>query len=67
MFFLMTLFPGEEDYGAHRGREENERSPWPRVFQIQINIPKYKQTYYDLNVGGVLCDNTAILANILLC
>ena len=42
MFFLMTLFPGEEDYGAHRGGEEDERSPGPRVFQIQINIPEYK-------------------------
>ena len=39
MIFLMTIFPGEEDYGAHRGREENERSPGPRVFPIQINIP----------------------------
>ena len=38
----MTLFPGEEDYGAHCGGEENERSPGPRVFQIQINIPEYK-------------------------
>ena len=37
MIFLMTIFPGEEDYGAHRGREENERSPGPRVFPIQIN------------------------------
>ena len=37
--FLMPLFPGEEDYGAHRGGEEDERSPGPRVFQIQINGP----------------------------
>ena len=66
MIYLMTLFPGEEDYGAHRWREENECSPRSRVSQIQINIPENK-TYYDLNVGGVMCDNIAILANILLC
>ena len=43
IIFLMTLFPGEEDYGAHCWWEENECSPWSRVSQIQINIPENKQ------------------------